>query len=104
MVRRKPARALIATIALCGLFVATQRHAVAQTSQQYTDASRTVSPSTGNGLAAIDSAARNGKHLFIFFWKANDKQSQTMYGVFQAAMKKWGASTDSRRHSLHRWQ
>jgi hypothetical protein len=95
MTRRKPARAIIATIALCGLFVATQRHAVAQTNQQYTDASRTVSPSTGNGLAAIDSAARNSKHLFIFFWKANDKQSQTMYGVFQSAMKKWGESTDS---------
>ena len=87
MISGKPARALIATIALCGLFVATQRHAVAQTNQQYTDASRTVSPSTSNGLAAIDSAARNSKHLFIFFWKANDKQSQTMYGVFQSAIQ-----------------
>jgi len=46
-------------------------------------------------LAAIDSAIRNGKYLFIFFWKANDKQSQTMHSVFQSAMKKWAESTDS---------
>jgi len=46
-------------------------------------------------LAAIDSAARSDKHLFIFFWKANDGQSRTMYGVFQSALQKWAESADS---------
>ena len=94
MGRRKAASAVIMAIALCGLLIATACQAVAQ-SQPYAVASRTTPTSTSKGLAAIDSAARNGKYLFVFFWKANDKQSQTMYGVFQSAMKKWGESTDS---------
>jgi len=75
--------------------MATERHGMAQTDQRYAVASRNASPSTSKGLAAIDEAARDGKYLFIFFWKANDKQSQTMYGVFQSAMKKWAESADS---------
>jgi hypothetical protein len=43
----------------------------------------------------MDAAARNNKYLFVFFWKENDKQSGTMYGVFQTAMNKWAESTDS---------
>ena len=46
-------------------------------------------------LAAVDAAARNNKYLFVFFWKANDQQSQKMYGVFQSTMKKWAKSVDS---------
>jgi hypothetical protein len=95
MSRMEPMFAVMMTIALCGFVVATAHQAVAQPGQPYAVASRTTPTSTSNGLAAIDSAARSGKHLFIFFWKANDKQSQTMYGVFQSAMKKWGESTDS---------
>jgi len=95
MSRREPALAVVTTIALCGLVMATARQAVAQTREPYAVASRTVTPITSKGLAAIDSAARNDKYLFIFFWKANDKQSQAMYGVFQSSMKKWAESTDS---------
>ena len=75
--------------------MATIRHGMAQTDQRYAVASRTVSPSTSKGLAAIDTAARDGKYLFIFFWKANDEQSRTMYGVFQSAMNKWAESANS---------
>ena len=95
MSRREPTLAVVATIALCGLVMATARQAVAQTHQPYAVASSTTPTSTSKGLAAIDSATRGGKYLFIFFWKTNDKQNQTMYGVFQSAMKKWTESTDS---------
>lgn len=95
MSRTEPTRAIVMTIALCVFLTATPRQAVAQATQGHTVASRIVSRSTSKGLAAIDSAARNGKYLFIFFWKTNDEQSQTMYGVFQSTMNKWAKSTDS---------
>jgi hypothetical protein len=75
--------------------MAAQRHGVAQTGQQYSVASRTVSTSPSKGLAAMDAAASNGKYLFLFFWKANDAHSRTMGGVFQSAMNKWAESTNS---------
>ena len=43
MSRRKPTRTIIRAIAVCGLFMATQRHGVAQTDQQYSVASRRLS-------------------------------------------------------------
>ncbi|HUT13548.1 MAG TPA: hypothetical protein VMY42_23875 [Thermoguttaceae bacterium] len=46
-------------------------------------------------MAALDAAAQNGKYLFIFFWKNDDQQSRTMYGVFKSAMGKWTESADS---------
>jgi hypothetical protein len=95
MSRTESARAVITMIALFGFSMATERHAVAQTGQRYTVASRAVSPSASKGLAAIDAAARDGKYLFIFFWKANDEQSRRLHGVFQSAMKKWSESTNS---------
>ena len=95
MSRRQPAPAIVMAIALCGLVMATASQATAQTRQPYAVASRTAPKTASRGLAAIDTAAGSGKYLFIFFWKANDKQSQTMQGVFQSAMKKWGESTDS---------
>jgi len=93
--RKEPTFAVLTTIALCGLLPATQRQGMAQTSPGYSVASRTVTPSASKGLAAIDEAVRDGKYLFIFFWKANDEQSRNMYGVFQSAMKKWSESTNS---------
>ncbi|MFC1597167.1 hypothetical protein ACFL5Q_04405 [Planctomycetota bacterium] len=95
MSRTEPAFAVVMTIALCGFTMATACQAVAQSGQPYAVASRTTPASTSKGLAAIDSAARSGKHLFIFFWKANDDQSRAMYGVFQSAMNKWAESADS---------
>ncbi len=95
MSRTEPAFAVAMTIALCGFAMATATQAVAQSGQPYAVASRTAPTNTSKGLAAIDSAARSGKHLFIFFWKANDEQSRTMHGVFQSAMNKWAESADS---------
>lgn len=95
MSRRKTTRAIIRAIAVCGLFVATHRHGLAQIDQRHSVASRQVSPITSKGLAAIDVAAQDGKYLFMFFWKANDEQSRNMRGVFQSAMKKWTDSTNS---------
>ena len=95
MSKRKPAFAVVMTIALCGLLMATAGQAVSQTRQPYAVVSRTVTPSSSQGLIAIDAAARSDKYLFIFFWKADDVQSRTMRGVFQPAMKKWADSTDS---------
>ena len=94
MSRREPSLAVVTAIALCGLVMATARQAMAQTRQPHAVASRTVTPSTSKGLAAIDEAAKNGKYLFIFFWKTNDKQNQAMYGVFQSAMSKMSGQAE----------
>jgi len=88
--RREPTLAIATAIVLLGLCVPVPRHVMAQAVQ-----GRTVSSGTSKGLAAIDAAARSGKYMFIFFWKANDEQGGTMYGVFQSAMSKWARSTDS---------
>ena len=81
--------AVVMTIALLGLLVAAPCLTMVQTA-----AGQAVSPGGSRGLAAIDAAARNGKYLFIFFWKQNDQQSQDMYKVFQSAMDKWTDSAD----------
>ena len=95
MSRTDPMSAIVVIFALCGFVTATVNQAVAQSGQPYAVASRTTPVNTSKGLAAIDSAARSGKHLFIFFWKENDEQSRNMNGVFQAAMGKWSESADS---------
>ncbi len=95
MSRREPTLAVVMTIALSGFVMATAHQAAAQSRQPYAVASRTTPTSTSKGLTAIDLAARNGKHLFIFFWKENDEQSRNMYGVFQLAMNKWTESANS---------
>ncbi len=95
MSRKEPALVVVMTIVLFGYTMAVARQACAQTGQRYSAASPTARTSTSRGLAAIDSAAQSGKHLFIYFWKTNDKQNQAMYGVFQSAMEKWTASADS---------
>lgn len=87
--------AVVMAIALCVFATATARQAAAQSGQPYAVATRTAPASMSKGLAAIDSAARSGKHLFVFFWKANDDQTRSMYGVFQSAMNKWAESADA---------
>jgi hypothetical protein len=88
MSKSQPAPAVVMAIALCGLVMATASQATAQPRQPYAVTSRTAPKTASKGLAAIDEAAKNGKYLYIFFWKTNDKQNQTMYGVFQSAMSK----------------
>jgi hypothetical protein len=95
MSRTEPTLAVVMTIALSGFVMSPASQAVAQSGQSYAVASRTTPASTSKGLAAIDLAARSGKHLFIFFWKKDDEQSRNMYGVFQSAMDKWAESANS---------
>jgi hypothetical protein len=95
MSRTDPMSAIVLAVAVCGSATTTANEAVAQSGQPYAVAARTTPVSTSKGLAAIDTAARNGKHLFILFWKENDEQSRKMNGVFQAAMSKWAQSADS---------
>lgn len=95
MSRTEPMSAIVLAVALCGFAATTANEAVAQSGQPYAVAARTTPVSTSKGLAAIDTAARNGKHLFIFFWKENDEQSRKMNGLFRAAMSKWTESADA---------
>ncbi len=93
MSRTEPLFAIVA----CVLFgpATSADYAGAQSRDAYVVASRMPNSSSSQGLIAIDTAARSGKHLFIFFWQADDEQSRSMYGVFQAAMSKWQESADS---------
>lgn len=86
MSRTNVRRAVVATIVLCTLFVAMHRQATAQS---------TETPAVSQGMAAINVAAREGRHLFIFFWKTNDAQCKKMYPVFESAMKKLSDSANS---------
>ncbi|WP_417731646.1 hypothetical protein [Rosistilla oblonga] len=65
------------TLAACSLAGTTP-----VTAQQTTSAS-TVS--AGPADAALHNAARDGKYLFVYFWKQNDQQTQSMQGVFDQA-------------------
>ncbi len=89
--KMKPTIAIVVAIALLGLIVAAPCQAMAKTVAEGSDEPSAKS----RGLAAIDAAARNGKYLFVFFWKANGKQNQAMRGVLESAMKKWKDSADS---------
>lgn len=88
-------RAMITAIVVGGLFVATQGMGQAQTHRRYSVASRAVATPPSQGQAAMDAAARDGQYLFVFFWKTNDKQTQTMRGVFQSALNQWTGSANS---------
>lgn len=91
MVRRmEPALAVILTTVLLGFFLAAPSEMMAQAVP-----GRMVSSSSSQGLLAMDTAARNGKYLFIFFWKDNDEQNRSMYGVFQSATGKMAQRADS---------
>lgn len=92
---KDPTRSILVAMAICGLLVAMPRHAMARTNRPSAFASGDAAANTGKGVAAIDTAARDGKYLFVFFWKGDDKQTRTMYGVFQSAMRKWADSTSS---------
>ncbi len=50
--------------------------------------SRTLSSSSGNGLAAVRQASEAGKYLFAFFWKDEGEQTAAMRKIFDAAIEK----------------
>ena len=90
--RKEPAIGLAAVAVLLALLAAFGRPAAAEPSGQET-APAARQPS--RGMAVIEAAARSNKYLFIFFWKENDENARSMYGVFQSAMGKWAGSADS---------
>ena len=55
----------------------------------------TPAVSTSRGITAMENAARGGKYLFIYFWKQNDRQTKSMYGVFQNATGKMAEAADA---------
>jgi hypothetical protein len=61
-----------------------------------------IAPGIGNaqlaagskGLAAIDEAAKANKYLFVFFYEAQNPQTDAMHTVFQSAMGKLANRAD----------
>ncbi|QEG24676.1 hypothetical protein [Mariniblastus fucicola] len=43
---------------------------------------------TDSGMAAMQAAARDGKYLFMYFWKQDDQQTQAMQNVLQSTVGK----------------
>jgi hypothetical protein len=86
--------AVVTVIVLCGILMAASRQTAAQSSP-WRSASGAAASGESKGMAAIDSARREGKYLFFFFWKENDQQTGTMRGVFQTATRRWARSADS---------
>lgn len=76
-------RAVVAVLLLVSFWLGRTSPLIGQTGPQYRVAAR-MSPAA----SALDAAAGNGKYLFVFFWKENDRQTQTMYGVFKSAATK----------------
>ncbi len=90
MRRTEPTLAVVSTVLLLGSFLAVPNETTAQIVP-----GQVVPARTSQGWAAMDSAARNGRYLFIFFWKDNDEQSRNMFAVFQGAMRNTADATDS---------
>jgi len=80
-------RAAVALLLLASFWLVRTRPLIGQTGPQYRVAAR-MSPAA----SALDTAAQDGKYLFVFFWKENDRQTQTMYGVFKSAAAKMAES------------
>ncbi|MBL7039968.1 MAG: hypothetical protein ISR77_15125 [Pirellulaceae bacterium] len=76
-------RAAVAVLVLASVWLGRTGPLIGQTGPEHRVAAKT-SPAT----SALNTAARNGKYLFVFFWKENDRQTQTMYGVFKSAAPK----------------
>ena len=57
------------------------------------EAARAAVPSPG--ATAIEKAAKNNKYLFIFFWQEKSEQTNSMWGVFQTATKKFADRADA---------
>jgi hypothetical protein len=47
------------------------------------------------GIAAMDRAAKAGRHLFIFFYRQDDAQTQALGAVFNSAVAGTGGRADS---------
>jgi hypothetical protein len=83
-------RAAVAALLLPTLWLGQDDPLPGQTRPGYRVAAR-----TSQAVSALDTAARSGKYLLVFFWKENDQQTQTMYGVFKSATAKMAQSADA---------
>lgn len=63
-------------------------------------AERLPATPVSQGVAAMQTAASQGKYLFVYFWKQNDQQTQSMYGVFQGATGKMARAADAVRVNI----
>ena len=55
----------------------------------------TSAVSQNAGENAVQEAARSGKYLFVFFYKQDDQQTQSMQRMFQDATGKMSAQADA---------
>lgn len=83
MSRGNVMRAAMAVLLVASFWFGQASPVIGQAGPRYRVAART-SPAA----SAISTAAQNGKYLFVFFWKENDRQTQSMYGVFKSAAAK----------------
>jgi len=83
-------RVAVAALLLTTLWLGHAYPLIGQTGPDYRVAAR-----TSQAVLAFDTAARSGKYLFVFFWKENDQQTQTMYGVFKSATAKMAQSANA---------
>jgi len=79
-------RAVVTAIVLCTFSVIVYQGALAQTNQ---------TSAVSEGMEAIDAASIADKHIFIFFWKADDDQYKKMFPIFKSAMKNIGEAAHS---------
>jgi len=88
--RRKLMRVAVAALLLTTLWLGHAYPLLGQTGPDYR-----VAAGTSQAVSALDTAARSGKYLLVFFWKENDRQTQTMFGVFKSATAKMAQSADA---------
>lgn len=87
MSRGNVMRAAVAVLLVASFWFGQASPAIGQAGPRYQVAARTSPAAT-----AMSTAARDGKYLFVFFWKENDRQTQSMYGVFKSAAAKMAKS------------
>ncbi|HBO44404.1 MAG TPA: hypothetical protein DD670_10825, partial [Planctomycetaceae bacterium] len=91
---------VVAAVALVACFLAVTHIAVAQQGSLQASAGNATPPAKSPGLAALDSAAREGKYAFILFSKENSEQTAAMRQLLHAAMQKWNGKVEAMEISL----
>lgn len=81
-------RGMMVVVGLVGLFTATRAFS-------QSGAPAGVAASGSKGIAAMESAAKANKYLFVFFWNNQDQQTGRMNGQFQTAMSKLADRADA---------
>ncbi len=76
-------------VAMLGLAMTTD------TANAVSPTEKSVAAAASPAATALETAAKNNKYLFIFFWKDDTQPSRVMRGVFQSAMAKMTDAADS---------